>query len=79
MLTAVVAAAALLVGYGLGRWRPWMRLGDWANWQVRFHLDRWTTRPRQVVLFGLLLATDPAHTIHAWRHRHDPPERATRL
>ncbi|MFD5031684.1 hypothetical protein ACFWM0_14900 [Streptomyces sp. NPDC058405] len=73
-MTAWIAAVAVLAaGYGLGRWRPWMRLGDWADWQLRFHLDRWTSRPRQAVLFGLLLATDPVRTVRAWRHRHDPP------
>lgn len=73
----VAALAALAAGYSLGRWRPWLRLGDWADWadwQVRFHLDRWSSRPRQAVLFGLLLATDPARTVHAWRHRADPPQ-----
>ncbi|MFJ2110569.1 hypothetical protein ACIOEX_01350 [Streptomyces sp. NPDC087850] len=68
------AVAALAAGYGLGRWRPWVRLGDWADWQLRFYLDRWASRPRQAVLFGLLLATDPARTVHAWRHRADPPQ-----
>ncbi|WP_098007891.1 hypothetical protein [Streptomyces sp. sk226] len=74
-MTGLAAAlAALAAGYGLGRWQPWMRLGDWANWQLRFHLGRWnTTRPRQAVLFVLLLATDPINTVQAWRHRKDPP------
>ncbi|MHB9857656.1 hypothetical protein [Streptomyces sp. YIM S03343] len=63
--------AALAVGYLIGRTRPYERLADWANWQLRFHLDRWTTKPRQAVLFTLLLATDPARTVHAWRHRRD--------
>lgn len=75
MLTALIltAAAALAAGYLLGRTRPWMRLGDWANWQLRFHLDRWTSRPRQAALFTLLWATDPLFMAHAVRHRHDPP------
>ncbi|MGS2592050.1 hypothetical protein [Streptomyces hebeiensis] len=71
-MTAVLTVAALAAGYGLGRWRPWLRLGDWANWQLRFHLNRWTSRPRQAALFGLLLATDPAHTMRAWRRRNEP-------
>ncbi|MFD8899835.1 hypothetical protein [Streptomyces ardesiacus] len=75
-LTATSAALGLLAaGYALGRYRPYQRLGDWADWQLRFHLDRWTSRPRQAVLFGLLLVTDPVHTINAWRHRNDPPPR----
>ncbi|CAM5263301.1 hypothetical protein [Streptomyces badius] len=74
-MTALAAVlAALAAGYGLGRYRPWMRLGDWANWQLRFHLTRWNrTRPRQAALFALLLVTDPVNTVRAWRHRNDPP------
>ncbi|AEM88774.1 hypothetical protein Strvi_9527 (plasmid) [Streptomyces violaceusniger Tu 4113] len=34
--TAVVAVVALLTGYGAGRVRPWRRLGDWADDQIRF-------------------------------------------
>jgi hypothetical protein len=72
--------AALAVGYALGRARPYDRLADWTNWQLRFRLDRWTTRPRQVALFALLLATDPVRTASAWRHRKEPkPERAPAL
>lgn len=67
--------AALAVGYLLGRARPYVRLADWANWQLRFRLDRWTSRPRQAVLFTLLLLTDPAPTIRAWRRRNDPTKR----
>ncbi|MGV9803901.1 hypothetical protein ACWDTP_38270 [Mycobacterium sp. NPDC003449] len=71
---ALLAAAVLLAaGYALGRIRPWDRLATWANWEVRFHLDRWATRPRQTALFVLLLMTDPIGTVRAWRHRHDPP------
>ncbi|MGW1468471.1 hypothetical protein ACWCPT_29515 [Streptomyces sp. NPDC002308] len=74
MTAVLIAAVALAAGYGLGRWRPWLRLGDWANWELRFHLDRWNgTRPRQAALVVLLLATDPVGTIRTWRHRHDPP------
>ncbi|MGX9921766.1 hypothetical protein ACWIG4_18150 [Streptomyces sp. NPDC002248] len=72
-MTAALLLAALVAGYGLGRWRPWMRFGDWANWEMRFHLDRYTTRPRQALLFAALLATDTRETVRAWRHRHDPP------
>ncbi|MFD4572072.1 hypothetical protein ACFWNK_01925 [Streptomyces sp. NPDC058417] len=65
---------ALTIGYTLGRYRPWSRLGDWADWQLRFRLARWqATRTRQAVLFGLLLLTDPAASAQAWRHRNDPP------
>jgi hypothetical protein len=44
-----------------------------VNWELRFHLNRWDSRPRQAVLFALLLITDPINTISAWRHRKDPP------
>ncbi|MFL4953275.1 hypothetical protein ACJ6WE_39790 [Streptomyces sp. MMS24-I31] len=30
------AAVALVAGYLVGRVRPWQRLGDWAEDQVRF-------------------------------------------
>ncbi|MFI9012618.1 hypothetical protein ACIGZI_01130 [Streptomyces griseus] len=74
-MTALAAVlAALAAGYGLGRYRPWMRLGDWANWQLRFHLARWDrTRLRLTTLFVLLLVTDPTATVRAWRRRNDPP------
>lgn len=64
--------AALIVGYVGGRTRPYNRLADWADWQVRFRLDRWTTRPRLLALFTLLLITDPVRTLSAWRRRNDP-------
>ncbi|MGF0163115.1 hypothetical protein ACQRET_03600 [Streptomyces koyangensis] len=72
-MTTVYLLAALLAGYGLGRWQPYTRLGDWVAWEVHLHIDRWTTRPRQLVLAALLLITDPRRTLRAWRHRHDPP------
>ncbi|MFD0555353.1 hypothetical protein ACFQ0X_43845 [Streptomyces rectiviolaceus] len=79
-LTAVLIAVALLVGYALGRVRPYNRLGDWADWQLRFHLDRWASKPRQAALLTLLLLTDPFATVHAWRHRKDhPPPRSPAL
>ncbi|MCX5589599.1 hypothetical protein OHA32_40810 [Streptomyces erythrochromogenes] len=36
MAVVVTAAAALAVGYLLGRLRPWRHAGDWAADQVRF-------------------------------------------
>ncbi|MER6534344.1 hypothetical protein ABT215_11135 [Streptomyces sp900105755] len=67
-----VVLAALVAGYVIGRVQPYTRLADWANWQLRFHIDRWqSSRPRQAVLFTLLLITDSARTIHAWRHRNE--------
>jgi hypothetical protein len=73
MILALAAIALLAVGYVLGRLRPYQRLGDWADWQLRFHLDRWTSRPRRAALFSLLLITDPVPAIDVWRHRKDPP------
>lgn len=73
MTTALIAFAALAVGYILGRVQPYDRLANWADWQLRFHLDRWTSKPRQAALLTLLLITDPFATVHAWRHRKDPP------
>jgi hypothetical protein len=79
-VTWLLYAALLAGGYALGRARPYTRLADWTNWQLRFHLDRWTSRPRQAALFSLLLLTDPVRTVAAWRHRKDPePERAPAL
>ncbi|MEW2393150.1 hypothetical protein AB0933_32795 [Streptomyces venezuelae] len=72
MTPFVIGLALLAAGYALGRFRPYARLADWANWQVRFHLGRWSSRPRQAVLFTLLLISDPTHTVDAWRHRRDP-------
>ncbi|MFF3617565.1 hypothetical protein [Streptomyces sp. NPDC002580] len=70
-LGAVLALAAL-AGYAAGRLRPWARLGEWANWQLRFHVDRWSTRPRMAVLAAALIVTDPGGMWHAHRHRNDP-------
>ena len=77
MTPLTIAAAALgmlAAGYALGRIQPYDRLATWVNWELRFHLDRWTSKPRQAALFTLLLLTDPYPTIHAWRHRKDPPK-----
>lgn len=73
ILVALTALALLVAGYTLGRYRPYRRLGDWADWQLRFHLHRWASKPRQAALLTLLLLTDPFGTVHAWRHRKDPP------
>ncbi|MEU6925539.1 hypothetical protein [Streptomyces sp. NPDC046631] len=73
-MTELLGAALLLAtGYGLGRWRPWRRLANWTNWQMRFHADQWTGWHREATLAALLLATDTRAFLRAWRHRHDPP------
>ncbi|MEU6647702.1 hypothetical protein ABZ863_34995 [Saccharomonospora sp. NPDC046836] len=74
-MTVLLIACGLLAGYGLGRWRPYDRLADWVEWQIRIRLHRWNTRPREFVLFALLALTDPLTAVYAWRHRHDPPRR----
>lgn len=61
------ALMALAAGYALGRVRPYDRLAEWTNWQLRFHLDRWQSRPRQAGLLLLLILTDPLNTFRAWR------------
>lgn len=63
---------AITVGYTLGRIQPYDRLAEWTNWELRFHLDRWQSRPRQVALFALLLITDPVNLMAACRRRDDP-------
>ena len=74
LILLAVAAAFTLFGYTIGRVRPYAKLADWTNWQLRFHIDHWVTRPRQAALFTLLLLTDTRNTLHAWRHRKDPPK-----
>lgn len=81
-IMAIVLAVVFLlaVGYVAGRVQPYVWLADWTNDQLRFHINRWVSRPRQIVLFTLLLLTDTRRTVHAWRHRKDPrPERAPAL
>ncbi|MEV4500364.1 hypothetical protein AB0J84_32330 [Micromonospora arborensis] len=73
MTVALVAGLALAAGYALGRLRPWVRLGEWANWQLRFHVDRWATRPRMAVLGLALVLTDPVGMWTAYRRRNEPP------
>lgn len=59
-LTVPAIVAALALGYALGRVRPWLQLGDWAEEQVRFHPARWVgSRWREAVLFTALAATQP--------------------
>ncbi|MEU9271782.1 hypothetical protein OG613_44205 (plasmid) [Streptomyces sp. NBC_00015] len=58
----VVAVAALVVGYLVGRVRPWLRLGDWAEGQVRF-TGAWVrggaARQAVVVLVHVLVRPRP--------------------
>ncbi|MFC7817602.1 hypothetical protein ACFUTR_23510 [Streptomyces sp. NPDC057367] len=80
MITVLAALALLAVGYTAGRLKPCARASSWAHW-----LFVGTTRPgrrdprwwlAQVVFLGeiaVLLATRPRQTLHAWKHRNDPP------
>lgn len=72
-------AAAVLAGYGIGRYRPGHRASNWANWRqydrtIRRHSPRWWAR--WLVLsaenIGWLIA-HPVQGWHAWQHRNDPP------
>ncbi|MFI9079155.1 hypothetical protein ACIGW8_22245 [Streptomyces sioyaensis] len=69
----ILAAAALATGYTLGRLRPWDRLDTWV-WRRLTFGGRWTrTRRGQVIVLAAHALVRPAATVHAWRHRHDPP------
>ncbi|MGX9921768.1 hypothetical protein ACWIG4_18160 [Streptomyces sp. NPDC002248] len=72
----LLAALVLAAGYGLGRWRPAHRLDDWAVWQRFGPLTGWRRRAVWVVSsVGNLtwIAAHPRRSVHAWRHRNDPP------
>ena len=82
-MTTLATAAALAAGYVLGRWRPWTRLGNWADRRVRddgrWWLGSW---PRQAVIAAVFVATWPRGSLYAWRHRNDPeptPEPAPQI
>ncbi|MEV6569962.1 hypothetical protein [Streptomyces sp. NPDC051577] len=81
MLT--LAAAALLAGYLIGRTRPAQRVSDWAErltWRrpsvTRREWRWWAAQPVYACQIAVLLATQPRHTVHAWRTRHAPPPRS---
>ncbi|MGR3935319.1 hypothetical protein [Streptomyces sp. BRA346] len=66
----VLVVVALLTGYGAGRLRPWRRLGDWAEDQVRFS-GPWVRGGaiRQAVLVLAHFVTAPRAS---WRLAHRP-------
>jgi hypothetical protein len=67
-MTILAITAALALGYFLGRVRPWLQLGDWAEDQVRLHPGRWVgSRWREAVLFTTLMATQPSPAFDALR------------
>jgi DNA adenine methylase len=60
--------------FAVGRLRPWARLADWADWEIRVRRGAWaTTRPRTAVLASAFALTQPGRALYAWRHRNDPP------
>lgn len=67
------SAACLLVGYLLGRVRPWDRLDTWV-WRRMTFGGPWTQSKWQCYLtFWVHAAVRPVQTWHAWQHRNDPP------
>lgn len=68
LIAAGAALAALLVGYWLGRLRPWRALGDWAANELRF-AGHWATgsRVRQAVLAAAVTVTEPRRSWTAWK------------
>lgn len=64
MLTVAVVAA-LVLGYLIGRLRPWGALVAWAENEVRF-FGPWA-RGNRVQQATLLLAHGLTHPRHSWR------------
>lgn len=64
----VTAAVALVVGYLVGRVRPWQRLGNWAEDQVRF-TGAWVRggRVRQAVVVLVHVLVRPRTSWHILR------------
>lgn len=79
-MTIALITAALAVGYALGRARLGHRASDWAAWLnyqrppvTRHDYRWWLAQPIYAIeILGMLL-TAPKSTIHAWKHRNDPP------
>ncbi|MEV6580218.1 hypothetical protein AB0M92_18870 [Streptomyces sp. NPDC051582] len=77
MLTLLLIAGGLTLGYLTGRARPAHRASDWAHWQqygqrptgIRYAAV-WTIRSAENI--GWLM-THPVKGWHAWRTRNDPP------
>ncbi|MFJ7999012.1 hypothetical protein ACIQ7D_17955 [Streptomyces sp. NPDC096310] len=65
MTAVAVALAALAAGYGLGRWRPWMRLTRWADYRMRDDGRWWLAKNR--IDAALFVATHPRGALHTYR------------
>jgi hypothetical protein len=74
-----MTTTALTLGYIIGRARPWLRLGDWADEQVRFYPGRWIgTFGREAFLYSALLATQPVRAFGVLREiRREKRKRTT--
>lgn len=77
MSLTLAVLAALIAGYGLGRYKPLHRASDWANWQ---HYGQRPTGARYWAMYTVLSAENigwliahPVQGWHAWKHRNDPP------
>jgi hypothetical protein len=76
-VTLLLLAAALAVGYALGRARLGHRASQWAAWQwIGKRPTGWRYMGAWVVLsaenIGWLIV-HPVQGWHAWQHRNDPP------
>jgi hypothetical protein len=76
-VTPLLLAAALAVGYALGRARLGRRASQWAAWQL---VGKRPTGPRWWLGYTVRSAEDigwliahPVQGVHAWQHRNDPP------
>jgi hypothetical protein len=63
--------AVFMAGYGVGRYRPWARLGRWADRQTRDDGRWWLNENRLAA--AAFVATCPRGSLYAWRHRHNLP------
>lgn len=72
LLTAAATLAAVLVGYVLGRLRPWRMLGDWAVDELR-HGGRWAhgSKLRQWMFLMVWAVTSPGAVLRVWRFREE--------
>ncbi|MFF0055630.1 hypothetical protein ACFYRI_14695 [Streptomyces microflavus] len=66
MTTLAAVLAALTVGYGLGRWKPWRRLTRWADYRMRDDGRWWAANPVHAALY---VATHPRSLLNAYRNR----------
>ncbi|TXS50147.1 hypothetical protein [Streptomyces sp. t39] len=73
MTVLLAVTAALFGGYVLGRYRPWTRLGDWAEWRLRADGQWWITSTRRELLVAtIFVITWPRSAWNAWQLRNSP-------